>query len=44
MGVSCDGRYLLRPGMAAYTERGTLTTAYLRSLALPIGPCFDVDG
>ena len=33
MGVSCDGRYLLRPGMAAYTERGVFTTANLRSVA-----------
>ena len=26
MGVRCSGRNLLRPGMAAYTEHGVLTT------------------
>jgi hypothetical protein len=31
MGVSWLGRYLLRPGIAAYTDRGVFTTAYLRS-------------
>mmetsp|Transcript_2951 Transcript_2951/g.9980 ORF Transcript_2951/g.9980 Transcript_2951/m.9980 type:complete len:312 (-) Transcript_2951:1248-2183(-) len=44
MGVCCDGRYLLRPGMAAYTDRGVLTTANLRRRALPAGPCFPVAG
>jgi hypothetical protein len=34
MGVSCEGRYLFLPGIAAYTERGVFTTAYLSSLAL----------
>ena len=31
MGVSWAGRYLLRPGMAAYTDRGVRTTANLRA-------------
>mmetsp|Transcript_10908 Transcript_10908/g.23989 ORF Transcript_10908/g.23989 Transcript_10908/m.23989 type:complete len:207 (-) Transcript_10908:1351-1971(-) len=44
MGVVWLGRYLLRPGMAAYTLLGTLTTAYFFSLACPAGPCFDVAG
>merc|ERR1719487_2163995 len=44
MGDSCDGRYLLRPGMAAYTERGTLTTANFLSLACPCGVCDAVAG
>merc|ERR1719163_2297912 len=44
MGVSCDGRYLLRPGMAEYTERGTLTTANFLSRACPCGDCLDVLG
>jgi len=26
-GFACEGRYLLRPGMAAYTDRGVFTTA-----------------
>mmetsp|Transcript_14279 Transcript_14279/g.35618 ORF Transcript_14279/g.35618 Transcript_14279/m.35618 type:complete len:239 (+) Transcript_14279:208-924(+) len=43
-GVSCEGRYLLRPGVAAYTERGTRTTACLTSLACPRGPCAAVAG
>ena len=29
--------YLLRPGVAAYTDLGTRTTAYLRSRAPPVG-------
>mmetsp|Transcript_5192 Transcript_5192/g.10942 ORF Transcript_5192/g.10942 Transcript_5192/m.10942 type:complete len:201 (+) Transcript_5192:230-832(+) len=44
MGVVWLGRYLLRPGMAAYTLRGTLTTENLRSLALPLGPWVAVAG
>mmetsp|Transcript_7632 Transcript_7632/g.28577 ORF Transcript_7632/g.28577 Transcript_7632/m.28577 type:complete len:209 (+) Transcript_7632:149-775(+) len=33
MGVLCDGRYLFRPGIAAYTDRGVLTTACFRKMA-----------
>ena len=33
MGDFCDGRYLFLPGIAAYTLRGTRTTADFLNLA-----------
>merc|ERR1719387_1860162 len=37
IGVVCEGRNLFRPGIAAYTDRGTFTTALLTSFAPPPG-------